>query len=327
MQIETPKIELYCVRTFTEKLTDTFNFLRENWRSLLKYFLYMMLPTSIVLALPFNHFFEGYLKLATIVENPDVFSTSDIWLYGSSAVGSIVVGIFAAILLQSLVFAMIRVYMRRPQRLKDIIYSDFRDDLFFCFKRSCIEALVGFGLMIVVGLIIGVFVAIVFSVGMKFGTVMTVLGVLFFYVALFAVIFPLMMVSPVYLLEDEIDIFTAYKKGLRLGFATWGGIFALLFVVGILSSVIQTFTMMPWYLMSLIKTIFTLSSDMDKPFFHSFIYAFIQYLTCVLMCLGYLLSEVLTSVAITIQYGHASEKIDGKGVSQRIEKFDEFDNF
>lgn len=63
MQIETPQIELYRVRTFTEKLTDTFNFLRDNWRSLLKYFLYLMLPTSIVVALPFNHFFEGYFKL------------------------------------------------------------------------------------------------------------------------------------------------------------------------------------------------------------------------------------------------------------------------
>lgn len=327
MQIETPKIELYRVRTFTEKLTDTFNFLRDNWRSLLKYFMYLMLPVSIVLALPFNHFFEGYLKLATIVENPDAFNTSDIWLYGASAVGSVVIGIFAGILLQSLVFAMIRVYMRRPQRLKDIFYTDFRDDLFFCFKRSCIETAVGLGLVIVAGLIIVAFVAIVFSFGLKVGAVMSVLGVLFFYIALIAVIFPLMMVSPVYLLEDEIGVIAAYKKGIRLGFATWGGIFALMFVVGILTSVLQTFTMMPWYLMSMVKMVFTLSSDMDKPFFHSFIYAFIQYLTCILMCLGYMLSEAITFVAVTVQYGHASEKIDGKGVSQRIDKFDEFDNF
>ena len=41
MQTEMPKIELYRIRTFTEKLTDMFNFLRENWRPMLKYFLYL----------------------------------------------------------------------------------------------------------------------------------------------------------------------------------------------------------------------------------------------------------------------------------------------
>ena len=171
MQIETPQIELYRVRTFTEKLTDTFNFLRDNWRSLLKYFLYLMLPTSIVVALPFNHFFEGYFKLITLAENPNAFSSSDAWLYGLSTVASVVLGLFSVILLQAFIFAMIRVYMRNPQRLKDIIYADFRDDLFFCFKRGCIESLVGVALAVVVALLFVAVIAIAFSVGAKFGAV------------------------------------------------------------------------------------------------------------------------------------------------------------
>ena len=143
MQVETPKIELYRVRTFTDKLTDTFNFLRENWRPMLKYFLYMMLPVSIILALPFNHFFEGYFKLIGSVEKGNFMSNTEMLLYGISAVASVVIGILAFLLLQSLVFAMIRVYNRRPQRLKDLLYTDFREDLFFCMKRSFIETLVG----------------------------------------------------------------------------------------------------------------------------------------------------------------------------------------
>ena len=304
MQIETPQIELYRVRTFTEKLTDTFNFLRDNWRSLLKYFLYLMLPTSIVVALPFNHFFEGYFKLITLAENPNAFSSSDAWLYGLSTVASVVLGLFSMFRLNS------------PCRR-----------LLFCFKRGCIESLVGVALAVVVALLFVAVIAIAFSVGAKFGAVISILGVIFLYVVLVIVLLPMMMVSPIYLLEDEIGVFAAYKKGFRLGFATWGGLFALLFVVGILSSVVQTVTMMPWYILSMVKMFFTLSNDMDKPFLHSFVFAFIQYLTCILMYLGYMLSEIFTLVAVTIQYGHASEKIDGKGVAQRIEKFDEFDNF
>ena len=326
MQVETPKIELYRVRTFTDKLTDTFNFLRENWRPMLKYFLYMMLPVSIILALPFNHFFEGYFKLIGSIEKGDFMSNTDMWLYGVSAVASVLLGILAFLLLQSLVFAMIRVYNRRSQRLKDLLYADFRDDLFFCLKRSLIETLVGLGFFMVIAIFVVVLVVLAFALGAVVGAVISVIGVILLYVALFVLIFPLMMVTPVYLLEDEIGVFSAYKKGLRLGFMTWGGVFALLFVVGILSSVIQTFTMMPWYIMSLVKTFFTMSNDMDKPFFHSFIYVFVQYLTCVLMCLGYMISEILSYVAVTIQYGHASEKIDGAGVSKRIDNFDQFDN-
>lgn len=327
MQIEMPKIELYRVRTFSDKLTDTFNFLRENWRPMLKYFMYMMLPVSIILALPFNHFFEGYFKLITTIEKGSFFSNSEGILYGISFIASILGFIFAALLLESFVFAMIRVYDRRPQRLQDVIYSDFRDDLFFCLKRGVIMALVGLGLFAAIVVIVAIVLALVFLISPRLGAVIAIVGLVIFYIALIVLMCPLYMVAPIYLLEDETGVIEAYKKALRLGFATWGGIFAVMFVIGILSSVLQSFTMMPWYLMSLVKTIFTLSSDMDKPFFHSFIYSFIQYLTCILMCLGYMLSMIFSYVAITIQYGHASEKIDGAGVSKRIDKFDEFDNF
>ena len=327
MQVDYPKIELYRVRTFTEKLGDTFNFLRENWRTLLKYFIYMMLPVSIILALPFNHFFEGYFSLVSTIDKGGSFEDLGSWLFLLSAVASIFGMIFAALLLQSFIFAMIRVYDRRPSRLKDLFYTDFRDDLIFCMKRGAIMGLVGLGFLVIIAILFIVLISPTYLVDFQFGAAMTVVGVAFLYIAMFVLMFPLYMVVPIYMLEDETGVFEAYKKGLRLGFATWGGIFAMMFVIGILSSVLQTFTMMPWYIMSLVKVFFTVSSDLDKPFFHSFAYSFIQYLTCILMCLGYMLSMVFGYVGITIQYGHASEKIDGRGVSQRIEKFDEFDNF
>lgn len=327
MQIEKPKVELYRIRTFTDKLTDTFNFLRENWRPMLKYFMYMMLPVSIILALPFNHFFEGYMKLVTTMEKGLSFSNTELWLYGLSAIASILGFIFAALLLESFVYAMIRVYDRRPQRLKDLFYADFRDDLFFCMKRGVIMSLVGLAIIMIIAIIGVVLMVLAFAISFQFGTAMALVGIFLLYVVLIVLGLPMYMVAPIYMLEDEISVFGAYKKGLRLGFATWGGIFAVMFIIGILSSVLQTFTMMPWYLLSMLKMIFTLSNDLDKPFFHSFIYSFVQYLTCILMCLGYMLSMIFSLVGITIQYGHASEKIDGAGVSKRIDKFDEFDNF
>ena len=325
--MEYPKIEIYRTRTFTEKLSDTFNFLRENWRPMLKYFIYLMLPLSIILALPFNHFFEGYFKMTTILQNPNAFENSDLIWYGISGVASALIGVFAAITLEALIFAMIRLYNKRLQRLKDLSFEELKPELLFCMKRCIVSTLVGIALMILLVMIIVIVGAFSFLLGATVGAVVSIILVIMLYVALFALIFPLTFVAPIYLLEDEIGVLSAFRKALRLGFATWGGIFALLFIISLLTSVIQTFTMMPWYMMAMVKTIFSLSDELNYPFFQSFIYIFVQYLTCILMCLGYFLSEVFTFVGATIQYGHASDKIDGVGVARKIEKFDEFDNF
>ncbi len=122
-------------------------------------------------------------------------------------------------------------------------------------------------------------------------------------------------------------IIQAITKSFRLGFATWGGIVAISFVFGMITSVIQSFTMAPWYILFVIKMVFTLSNEIDGSFVSSIFFTFIEYLTCVVQCLGYLLSAVITTVAMLIQYGHASDKIDGVGVAKNIDRFDEFDNF
>ena len=45
---EKPLIKLYRTRTFGEKMSDTFDFVRENWRPMLKYFSYQLLGQELV---------------------------------------------------------------------------------------------------------------------------------------------------------------------------------------------------------------------------------------------------------------------------------------
>jgi hypothetical protein len=151
-------------------------------------------------------------------------------------------------------------------------------------------------------------------------------SVIVLYALLVVILLPMMLATPAYMLEDNLGVFGAYLKGLRLGFATWLGVFGVTFVVGLVTGVVQTFTMLPWYAMALIKMIVSVANKQDGGFFNSFTYDFIQYLTCILSCLGYFVSGIVSLVGITIQYGHASDKIDGVGVDRHIEKFDEFDN-
>lgn len=323
MQLQAPKIEIYRTRTFSEKLTDTFNFLRENWRPLLKYLIYVMLPVSIITAFFVNHFWNGYISLIMALENIGSGLDFNSLSFALSSIGVVIVSLVSYVILAGLVFCMIRLYDKRPQRLQDLTFEEMKPELLFCMKRSAV--LMGASLLLGIAALI----IILIPVGLMFwaNTGLGIIALVLFYVVLIVLIIPLMLVTPIYLMEDQIGVIPAFAKAFRLGFATWGGIFALTFIVGIVTSVIQSFTMMPWYLLSMVKMVFTMSNDLDGSFFNTFIFTFIQYLTCILQCLGYFLTELITVVALTIQYGHACDKIDGVGVAKKIDHFEEFDNF
>ena len=323
MQLQTPKIEIYRTRTFTDKLGDTFNFLRENWRTITKYTIYIMLPVSMVLAFFANHFWNGYISLITALNTAGSMDDEGIVSFGLSSLATLVVGIISYMILITLLFALIRLYTVREQRLANITIDELKPEMWFCMKRCMIMTLVGLVLVIAFLALVVLMVVLLVSIN---GAV-ALLGFILLYGVAVAVMLPLTLVPSIYLLEDNIGVFEAYMKGFRLGFATWGGIFAITFVIGFITGVIQSFTMMPWYILSMVKMVINVSDKQDGSFFNSFLYDAIQYITCILTCLGYFISCIIEVVAITIQYGHASDKIDGVGVAKNIERFDEFDNF
>ena len=310
-------IELYKVRTFSDKLSDTIDFIRDNWRPLMKYLTYVMLPASIVLAFFFNHFWHGYMSL---IQNN--FSQEGLVSFLLNSGVTTLLFIFTYILLGAMLFALIRLYRERDGELHSLTYDELRPQFMACLKRAATLAAVGVLVAIGVLAVIIIIVAIV-------GAVDSGLALLFFmlsYIVLIIFIPPLMLLQPVYLIEDGIGFFAALAKALRLGFQTWGGIVAVTFVIGLLTSILQIATSLPWYVMFIVKTIFTVSNDLEGGFVNSFGFTILEYLSCILQVIGMLLSSAITLVAITIQYGHAAELIDGMGTTESIEHFDELDN-
>ena len=321
--MERAKIELYKTRTFSEKLNDTIGFMRESWRTQLKYFIYLMLPCSIVLAFFLNHFFSGYMSLIMAVQNVGD-PRSDVGSFLLNAGAMLIAFMVTYALLIALVYALVRLYRARGEdRLKNLTTEELKPELMFCLRRSCMLMLATIVIAIVVLLIFGGLMAGAFVINPGFG----LMSLMLLYIALLVVALPMMLVTPIYMLEDDISIIPAFQKAFHLGIPTWGGIFAVVFVLGIIASIIQTVTMGPWYILFIVKMVFTLSNDLDGSFTSSIFYTFAEYITCVLQCLGMLFSSVLTIVGLTIQYGHAADKIDGVGVVEKIEQFDEFDNF
>ena len=318
MEFKRPKIELYRVRTFSEKISDTFDFIRESWRPMIKYFIYLMLPVSMVMAYFINHFMTSYVELA--LGGSDNIQT--MMGYGLTILGAGVVSCVAAVLLSSLVYALIRLYQWRADRLNGLQTSELRPELRLCAGRVVRLLLAGLLIGVLIVLLLGVSIALLTTINPAFG----ILLIMVVYIAVLVVMLPISLTLPIYMMEDDISIVEALQKAWRLGFATWGGIFAVTFVLSIIGSALQMLTFLPWYVLVLVKTFFTAGGE-PSVFMNSIGYVVLQYLSCVWMCLGYMLVSVLTIVGLTVQYGHASDKIDGTGVARKIERFDELDSF
>lgn len=325
MELIRTKIELYRMRTFSDKISDTFAFIRETWRPLLKYFVGLMLPLSIVLAFFYDNFFAGYMSLMANIGGGNGaagYDPATLVRLGGMTLWLLLLSYAAGMVLVALVFSMIRLYKTREQQLQQLEWPALRPELTYCLKRSaCLMAVT-----LVVGVLVFLLAMLIISAAGSIHPALSVVGLLVFYAAVIAVILPLSLLLPAYMLEDSLGVVQALKKAFRLGFATWGGIFAVMFVMGLLVSALQTITSLPWYVMALAKTLFTLEGD-ATGFMGTAGYSFLQYLLSVWMVLGYLMSSVLMMVALTVQYGHAADKIDGVGVSQKIDNFDELDAF
>lgn len=330
MQIEKPKIELYRVRTFSDKLTDTFNFLRENWRILTKYFVGLMLPICILVSIPYNHFLDYYTKMAMIVDGSGAYDNSDlIWLLislGGFLIGSILI----YMLPQAMIYSMMRLYEKRSNGLSALVFSEFKNEFFHCLLRSFIFFLFsGLTAFVCAIFFILVFVALnTFGLGYAVMRTIAILLVLFFATFFIFVVYPLyMLFLSIYMMEDETGLVGSFKKVFHLGVETWLGTLLLLLVVLVIGYILNIFSAIPLYIVVILKTVLTLSNELNSSFVSSSVFSFIQFLTCVFYLFITIIPSSLMYVGVTIQYGHASEKIDGRGVAKRIEKFDEFDNF
>lgn len=117
----------------------------------------------------------------------------------------------------------------------------------------------------------------------------------------------------------------ALSKSLRLGFKTWGGIFAVVFVLYIVVSVISGMSSMPWYIMMIARSVFIVSDTSEGAgIVTSSVYVIIMYLLAVVQAFGMYVGYILMYTGIGILYGHAADKIDGMSVERDVDNFERF---
>lgn len=309
MDTQKPKIALYVKRSFGEKLTATFGFVNENWKVLLKYCVYLLLPVCLIQGLSLNSFMQSYMGVVSLAGDGLGENTHMLYTLGYAYGALILLYMIGGLLLTSLLYSLIKLYNEREDRLKGITFADLNPLLFDNAKRLFIV-----GLFTTAISCVAVF-AIVFL------TVITPWTLLFTIPFVIACIFPLSLLPSVYLFE-KISVWGAFLKAFRLGFATWGGVFGVTFVTGFIGNVVQGVFSIP-YMVALVMGVALTTSGMQTEMTASAGFGFMNYLFAVLMTFGIYLSLIFTLLGIVYQYGHACEVMDSVSVEEDIDRFEQ----
>lgn len=309
METQKPKIALYVKRSFGEKLTATFGFVNENWKVLLKYTTYLILPLCLIQGLSMKSFMQSYMGVVASAGN-GISSYDDLaYTLGVSYGALILLSMIGGLILTSLVYGLIKLYNEREERLAGVTFADLKPLLFSNAKRLLILWLfmtaIVFGAVVVMALLIVI-------------TPWTMLLTIPF---LIACIFPLTLLPSIYLFEN-IGVWQAFLKTFRLGFATWGGIFGVTFVTGFIANVVQGVLSIPYMVVMVVGVALT-TSGMQTEMTTSAGFGFMNYLFAVLMTFGIYLSMIFTMLGLVYQYGHACEVMDSISVEEDINRFEQ----
>lgn len=320
MEPNTEKIELYAVRDFGQRLTVVMDFLRQNWKPVLIYLTYFLLPLSLVQALNLNGFMGGYLDILGSMtrgaEEPSASSLLSFVLHTLGFIGFYVVGM---LLLDAVLYGMMRLYQHGDGKLGTVQWQNLKPDFMFSLKRSAILALVG--------TLVGIVLLVVFVLVVVGLALITPVLVLLGYVLLLGVLIclapPLSLVTPVYVFEDDTTLMGAVRKGFRLGFKTWGGTVGVMLILSLIINIISQFTSLPWTIFFLVKMFFGLGIDgLDGSFTENVFFTFGTYLSGVLQCFGGYVASAALVIGAAYLYGHAAEKLDSFTVDSNIQNFE-----
>lgn len=306
MESQKVKIVLYMKRSFGMKMNASFDFIKENWKILLKFTVYLLLPVCLVQAIGLNGMIGGMLSADKIMGGS---ADTAVIFYALGYYGVYVFFyLIGLILISSLVYALMRTYHEREEGLQGVTLGSLKPLLFHNIKRMLALIALSVLLVFILLLFIGAFMAL------------SVYTLVFTLPLFFAVIVSLTLWAPIYLFE-HIGLIASLNKTFRLGFMTWGGTFLITLVMGLIGGILQGVTMLPWYIASIVKMFFVLS-DTGTGAAVSPLYNFMLYLLGVVQAFGTYLGLIFSLIGLGYQYGHASEVADSVSVESDIENFD-----
>lgn len=306
----TQKIPLYRVRTFSEKLSDSVDFMTQNRKPLLRLFLYVLLPFCLVLGWSNQAFWEEYI--GAIASGASNLDDSEVTSLGIGYIVTMVFMVFGLMMVLATIYAAMKLYGEREDGLDSLAFKDAWPRIRRNLGRLCIILLV---FLLLYFVMVGVVALLAVA---SLWTLLAMVPALFF------VLFCLSLLPPVYLFEDSTGIVDAVKKSLRYGYHTFGGLLALLIVLGILLQLVGGVLSIPMVVLMFVKVTLFPGASAASAGVGPVLLSVVTYAVSVFTIFAVNLLYSIVYVGLAYQYGHAADKLDGVSVSEDIAHFDDF---
>lgn len=300
-------------RKFSDKFSDTTDFITANWRPLLKMLTIAILPVCAIQALSLNNLTSMmYGELAS-----DSDDTMGILAgFGLNYGATMILGMIATLFLISIVYAFMKLYHATNEDgtpvNEDLTKMTFKEFLPYARRQmgAAWKSVLAFILFFVVIILLVVAIIAVLQAA-NVGVFMIVFALIV------ALVPPAMMLIPVYSFEP-IGFWAGIRKAFVYGFKTWRGIVAITFVIGVIVYFICGFLSIPYIITAVLKAFFTIQDSDSFSFVNSTWFSLISYLSALLYIYVSYMGYSALLIAIAYQYGHACSTLD-------INDFDDFD--
>ena len=308
------RINLYASRSIGETLSATFDFVTQNFVTLIKFLAAFLLPVSALMGLSYQSMFSSFANIENLNDE-----TEQILSVVMSYLPVLVLCLIGALLTVAVTYTLMQKYQQRDNLLKGVTLSEIKPllkhNLWRVFKMLLLLTLIGMVAFVVLVLV----VMMLMSIGSKFEAFLFLL-----YMAMLAIALPLGLVLPLCVFEPELGLFSCVKKALRLGFKTWGTLFVVMLVITMLVQIVSFILMIPF----LFTTMTTMFFEIDSSQYASLAYtssawfSVLTFASSLLFCFGLLLMSALSFVAFAFCYGRAADKVEGVSVKNAVQNFD-----
>lgn len=308
------RINLYASRSIGETLSATFDFVTQNFVSLIKFLSAFLLPVSALMGLSYQSMFSSFANIENLNDE-----TEQILSVVTSYLPVLLLCLIGALLTVAVTYTLMQKYQQRDNLLKGVTLSEIKPllkhNLWRVFKMLLLLTLIGIVAFVVLVLV----AAMIMSIGSKFEAFLFLL-----YIAMLAIALPLGLALPLCVFEPELGLFSCVKKALRLGFKTWGTLFVVMLVITMLVQIVSFILMIPF----LFTTMTTMFFEIDSSQYASLAYtssawfSVLTFASSLLFCFGLLLMSALSFVAFAFCYGRAADKVEGVSVKNAVQNFD-----
>lgn len=306
-------IEYQQARDFSKKLNATFEFIRQNIKSLGKSLIYIAGPVVLTGSLLAGGLYSGYFDSIANMRNDSssfiyFIQSTKTWIQG---VAALIFMVLSGIVIVSVVYNYMLEYdARKSNRIEvDAIWMRVRQTLpqyFITFFLFFVLVLAAYTLVILV--LVG---AANLSVG---------LAVVSGFVAAALLIYAIIPLSLIFVIRafEKVNFAEAVARCFELIKGKWWSTFGLLFIVVMVQSMLASAFFIPWYINFIITMLH--SVDGQTAYEPSLMGQIINSVFMVLYFLASFLLYALPLIALAFQYFNLVELKESRGLMGRIQR-------